>query len=121
MPKRSNKRKPDSDKKKPLGYKRTKDGVDMVFSNTDFIHPKDMTVELMRDRGLNAVEGLRDALYDMTDPQVPKAVRQEINELIKFTLGYIDGVRMNLERVKFPDDMPLVKFEDGQIKFEEDE
>ena len=52
----------------------------------------------------------------MTDPQVPKAVRQEINELIKFALGYIDGVRMNLERVKFPDDMPLVKFEDGQIK-----
>ena len=121
MSKRSNKRKLDSDKKKPLGYKRTKDGVDMVFSNTDLIHPKDMTVELMRDRGLNAVEGLRDALYDMTDPQVPKAVRQEINELIKFALGYIDGVRMNLERVKFPDDMPLVRFEDGQIKFEEGE
>ena len=91
--------------KETLGYKRTKDGVDMVFSDTDFIHPKDMT-RAHEDRGLNAVEGLRDALYDMTDPQVPKAVRQEINELIKFTLGYIDGVRMNLERVKFPDDMP---------------
>ena len=54
MPKRSRPRGSQIPTKKPLGYKRTKDGVDMVFSNTDFIHPKDMTVELMRDRGLNA-------------------------------------------------------------------
>ena len=116
---RSNKRKPVFDRRHKVGYKRTKDRVDMVFHDSGFIAPEDMTLEMMRDRGLNAVEGLRDALYDLTDPRVPREMRQEINELIKFTLGYIDGVRMNLERVKFPGEAAVIKFEDGEIKVEE--